>query len=334
MNGNGFHLRETELGDAAGLNDLYRRLTGIVRSEAQWRWEWREGPWGIAPSWVIVEQASGRVVGHHGVVPLQLRLPDGHIVSGARTENTMVDPEYRKRFVYVAYEAGLLRDLLLRYDVIITTAGKGAQAALRKRLGYHAAGTWRTMSVHAHPLYPVAAALPRPWLDWLPRRGGGGGWRLDPGDDLARVAAICARAPFTAITADRSEAFLRWRFLDHPYQRYGLTVLNRDGVDVGYLAWKRQRRGGAIDVIVDDIVMADGDDATYWQGLRAFSMAQTGICRLVLRSLDNGGALSRAMEQANPRAFAANGGTELLVRWAKETVPMSWDVTPALSQGI
>lgn len=334
MSGSEFYLRETEDVDAAALNDLYCRLTAIARSEAQWRWEWREGPWGVAPSWVVIEAASGKVVGHHGVVPQHLLLPSGQVVTACRTENTMVDPDFRKRFLYVAYEARLLKIILERFDVVVTPAGKGPQAALRKRLGYHAVGVWRTAPLHTHPLYRVATVLPHNAFGWLPARRTGGDWQIENTNDLARVVALCGRAVVTAITIERSEAFLRWRFLAHPYHSYQLAIMRRNGSDEGYIAWKRVPRGGTVDLVVEDLLMISGSAGDYRQALRAFAMAQSGAVRLVLRTLAAGGPLHAVMAEAAPAVFAAPNPTELLVRWRNAPPAFGWDMTPALSQGI
>ena len=138
-----FEVRQTQQSDMHELNSLYHLLTGIERSSRQFDWEWFDGFEGPAPSWVIVEKTSNRIAGHHGVIPVPLTF-EGKRYRGARTENTMVHPDFRGKFPYHVVEAQLLKQLLLNYDAIFTTAGKGAQAVVRRRLGYVDAGRWQT----------------------------------------------------------------------------------------------------------------------------------------------------------------------------------------------
>lgn len=335
MTGGDYQLRRTEERDADDLNRLYHRLTGIVRSEAQWRWEWCDGPYGRAPSWVIVDDATGAVVAHHGVVPLRLRLPDGAIVKACRTENTMIDPDYRKRVLYFGYEARLLKEIARDFDVVFTTSGKGAPAVVRKRLGYRTIGVWCTAPVLGHPLYRPAIPLPQSVTGLIPRLGGSGDCLAELTTDTARVAVLCAGLPAAAVSVDHSAEFLRWRFIEHPYNPYQLAIFRVAGRDAGYAAWRVKPRGGANDIIVDDIVLRDATPQRLREALCALRpLLPSQPSRFVLRSLRESGPLSQVIADAGHGAAADTAETELLARWSSGDGPLAWDVTPAIMQGI
>lgn len=338
-----FEVRATDPADAPALNELYFRLTGLRRSIAQWRWEWLECPQGPAPSWVIVDRASGRIVGHHGVVPIELAL-GGRRIAAARTENTMVDPEFRTRIRYPAIEARLLRQLLTRFDLIYTTSGKGAHGLVRRRLGYTAAGTWRTYTV-AMTLGYAAARLAGPAAGravsplGLIRRGPGRRWALAEADDIGRVASLCAEwADGTAIGPLRTAELLAWRLLRHPFHQIQLALARENGRDRAFIAW-REAAGprDALDIHVEDLCAAENDPATMRQALCLLAHRyRSRAARVTLRTLAIDRPLARAARPLRPLWLgreAAENGAELLIR-SDRVLPMPWDATMVLAEGI
>jgi hypothetical protein len=257
-----YSLRETRADDGAALNALYRRLTGIDRSSAQYAWEWQAGPLGPAPSWVVIDEEQGRLVAHHGVIPVPL-LYAGRPLSAARTENTMVDPDYRRRIVYHAYEARILSQLRDRFEVLFTTSGKAAWGAVRRHLGYRQLGTWRTFTLGATTSYLARRLIGRLAPARLPTIfsiGRGAAGALEETADLERVAALSTggAAPAHGVHVARTPAYLKWRLVDHPYHGYRLALLTRAGRDEGFVAW-REAPGpaGTVDVHLEDIFLKD-----------------------------------------------------------------------------
>jgi hypothetical protein len=333
-----YTLRETRPEDEAALNALYRRLTGIARSGAQYAWEWRDGPLGPAPSWVVVDEDEDRLVAHHGVVPVPL-VCDGTPLAAARTENTMLDPDYRGRVPYHAYEARILAELRKRFEVLFTTSGKGAWAAVRKRLGYRPVGTWRTFTLAATSSWLARRALGGVAPAGLPgmfARGGIGGGAVEETRDLSRVARQWEAAP--GIQVAHTEAFLKWRLLDHPYHRHRVAVLTREGIDEGALAWREEAGpAGTVDIHVVDIFLKHPDPdalaawlataARHWRGRPA---------RILFRTLSTGPCADAARRVAPPWLGRRNaqGATALLVLADARIVAADWWVTMLLAQGI
>lgn len=141
MQSNEFILRRSRRSDGPALNGVYQQLTGIARTQEAFEWEWFDTPNGPNDSFVIIDRPSQQVVGHHGVVKVPIRINRQKLLAG-RTENSMLLPEFRKKINYVNIERHLLETIFKRYDLMITTSGKSAQYAIRKRLGYIDCGPW------------------------------------------------------------------------------------------------------------------------------------------------------------------------------------------------
>jgi hypothetical protein len=335
-----FTVRPTQPEDGAALNQLYHRLTGTMRSIAQWRWEWFDTPSGPAPSWVIVETASGRIVGHHGVVPVPL-VCGGRCLAAARTENTMIDPDVRRRLVYPPVEARLLTELLKTFDLIYTTSGKGSHGLVRKRLGYVSAGTWRTFTVGLTPAY-IAQRLAGRALGRLAAPLGfvssraRAGWRIEETTDLIRIAQCCAGwHDAGAITADRTPDYVRWRLAEHPYHPIRLGLLIRDKKPVAFVAWREdQGANGTHEIKIEDICASDSDGEIFDAVFHALiNLYRSKPARVTLRILDNDRPLARAALKA-ARLRRNPDETELLVRSRVDTSSMAWDATMILAEGI
>lgn len=134
-------LRPTQRSDASALISVYFNITGKLRTESEFVWEWFDAPLGANDSFVIISKQTQEVVGHHGLVKIPLAIGGKKLLAG-RTESSMLLPEYRRSINYAMIETHLLNTAFENYDMIITTAGKKAQYAVRMRLGYKDFGPW------------------------------------------------------------------------------------------------------------------------------------------------------------------------------------------------
>ena len=310
-----FQARPTRPEDAAPLNELYLRITGRTRSLDTWRWEWLEGPLGPAPSWVILDEREGALVGHHGVVPVPLSVR-GRPVRAARTENSMLVPELRTEVNYAAFERRFRRELEGRFEVLFTSAGKGAPAAVRRRLGYRPVAAWEELRVADTPAHWAARELGAVgrgarFLAPLTLARPPAGWTLEPTSDTGRVAALWKRcAPKFGVALDRTADYLDWRLRRHPYHDYRLAVVQRDGCDVGAVAWWEQaRRGGAARVWIEDVFVEGHDEPGYRALLSLFAWRlRDRPVRVQLRTLGVDRPLRRAALSL-PRGWLARPPT-------------------------
>lgn len=336
-----YELRPTTPGDAEGLNVLYKKLTGVDRSVDAWRWEWREGPLGMAPSFVIVERATGHIAGHHGVVPLPIVLGRRQI-RAARTENSMVDPDHKGKYIYPAYEAQILAELLKSFDLIFTTAGKGAAGVVRKRLGYVERGHWHTFSPGV-PLGHIAARLVKgsaivgPIAGVLERRAPHG-MSIEETSDLARLAQLwSASTRAERLAPDRTAAFLDWRITRHPKTRYRAGLVLRAGSVDAAIIWRDEDGTGSTrHIVVEDLFT--GDDSMEAAGDAIVTLAahyRGRAARISLRTLNDESPLASAARLLTPPwAIKGGAGSPVFVRSPHDDLLRApWTMTQLLTQG-
>lgn len=339
-----FSLRSTEPGDAEGLNALYLKHTGIARTHDQFLWEWFAVPGGPAPSWVVVEEGTERIVAHHGVVPCPLWC-GGETLNAARTENSMVDPEYRSRVMYVSYEAMLLKRLLKEYQLVFTTTGKGAPGAIRKRLGYAPVGRWYAFVLLETPAYlaaraagnsagAVASLLP------APTRPAPAGWSLVDTDDCERVAALWNKSREAyGLAPERRADHLAWRLGGNPYFPARMRIAVKDGRDLAFVALRdRTATGAAREISVEDVFCHDNDASCYHAVLRLVRRAHRRVsARLTLRAVKADTPLCEAAAAYAPARLQGKqtgGGAQFLVRTAEPMDLPRPDLTMLTTEGI
>jgi hypothetical protein len=340
-----FEVRPTLEGDVAELNALYLRVIDRRRSFEQWRREWRASPYGPGRSWSIRERSSGRLVGHHGLIEVPLRAPTG-VLRAARTENTMVDPEYRTALYYPAFEAQLLAKYRGDFDAFFTAAGTGAQAAMRRRFGYRPVARWIDFTPFETLGYRAGrdvGAVGRGGVGWIgalraarPARE----FEFELTRDVERVERLWRRCEVRdGVEPERSAAYLRWRLLEHPWHEFRLALLVRAGRDVGFVAWREApARRAARRWVVED-AFTEGDDEPLhraWLEHLAFR-ARWDAVRIYFRATRDDGALARAARKIRGtwiERAPKPAESELLVLAPQLPREWTWNVSTLIDQGI
>lgn len=336
-----YFLRPSELADGAQLNQLYKSVTGLPRTLEAWRWEWHEGPFGSAPSYVIVHRETNAVVGHHGVIPIPLRF-NGQSLRGARTENSMIDPAHRGKFMYPAFEAQILAQLIENYDAIFTTAGKGAPGVVRQRLGYVKIGDWHTYSPGWSIGYHAARYLPvGKWLGWLETVVTS---RRVPGAELLEVDATARLVEVwnesghrPCVAADRTTDFLDWRILRHPKISYRMGIIRWDGFDQAGVIWSEKLQSNNTRLIqIEDLFTAKNSIETFSCALHAIVAHYRGArARVVIRTLRNGTEISDAAHGMTPGwALKRGAGSPVYLKTRHaDVLKAPWEMTALVTQG-
>ena len=267
-----FLLRRTRREDCSELNDVYRKVTGIVRSESSFFWEWFEGPFGANDSFVIVDKRSKKVVGHHGVVQVPLKI--GNLrVRGGRTENSMLLPDFRQTIPYFLIEKHILEEQLTKFDVIFTTAGKGNQKLIRQRLGYQDLGKWRHLILNDGSFQAVTRRILGPKAKNLMyheyeknyderallKLERSGAFSLCDVEDLHLTSAKRSIGP-GYLRAFPDKDYLRWKAYDPVYRKFtGNFEVNghRFGVMFAMKHWSN----GSTDIVIKFISAQDPENA-------------------------------------------------------------------------
>lgn len=235
--------RRYERGDELGINQLYYEITGRERSVEQWRWQWMEAPAGPGDIFVIVDnEHDGRIVGHHGVMPIRFANGDDDLLFG-KTENTMLLPSYQDKLVYLRHEKNFKEQYEHRYHALFSTMGPSAAIRLRKALGYSSPVEWRASFLRASriPLKPTLSWLTALVLREVIRAKKAGTGSKQISQRLVAAGFLeplqAAKSEFLkgfwrlarghqGITPSRDQEDLNWRFWTNPYKPHYLLQVD------------------------------------------------------------------------------------------------------------
>lgn len=349
---------------AVEINDFYNGFMRLARPMAAYEWEFQCGPGGPALIWAITETATGRVVGHHAIIPTPM-VRRGDVIAGGRTENTIIDPAVRTKVFYPGMERRALSEALQGMDIIYTIHSKGP-GRLRERLGYTPVGRWvvylpRVGATYLEALLkrvrerlpvipPVALVGAVARLAAL-AHGAFSSRQPPAGVEIAEIEDITeigdeyeafwenARGGYDT-TIDRSLAFLRWRVADNPHLRFRTWTVRRGGRLLAIVVGHRHRMGAASALYVDDIVVGSygaGDFEIAVDCLRALAPEAESV---VLTTLATDTPLHRVLRRRFPlqaRVLDRLGGKlfdELLALDKTADGSGPWYVTAIFTEGM
>jgi GNAT superfamily N-acetyltransferase len=217
-------LREATQQDRDAILALRKRCFPHEDVEKQepsyWQWEFGNGR-------MFVAEEGGRVVAHLGFVPQMWRI-DGESYEGMLAVDAMTDPDHRRQGIFNRV-AAFARDAL-KTSVALSTAFQIRDAVLPPM----EANGWRTV-LRAPVLVKVnvGRAFARP-IELPELRG------AIAEEFLTRVAHV-----------QRSDAQLRWRFVDNPLYRIDTT-------DDAYVVSRRTTLRGYDTLAITDIAWRPG----------------------------------------------------------------------------
>lgn len=90
--------RRASRSDYQAINDFYNRIYGRSRSMEEFEWEFHQAPAG--PSVYIIALDGTRIVGTNCVILITMINADGRKVLSGKSEDTLVDPEYRGKRIF------------------------------------------------------------------------------------------------------------------------------------------------------------------------------------------------------------------------------------------
>lgn len=256
-------LRTLEPGDAAQICALFSRHTPYRRDAAFWSWLNRSFP--VRPSIVAVAECAGEIVGHYGILPLELRGPNGAHWLAGHGLHAFVSPAHRDRvsiFQISALAYRLAREAGLEFVFGFPNASY--------RLVQEKIERWRCV------------ALFKAWSRAADTGGGGpASGALVPADfdddtQLHDALALWETAE-EAATGIRPVGWARWwlvRYIGHPQRPYLLHWYVCGGLRRGLVVAKIFSADGRLRAHLIDCALADGVDQS--DVLRAFAAAFRG----------------------------------------------------------
>jgi len=352
---------------ADGINDLFNRFTGRSRSRAEYDWEFYQCLEPGAHIWAIVEVASGKVVGHHGIVPTPMCV-DGAVVLGGRTENTIIEQEVRAKIFYPGMEKKAFKEVLRSLALLYTIHNQGPQGRIRERLGYVPVGRWNVFlpTIGGGYFTPLLARLRDRYLPWLPTAI----VRLAAAAIGTVTAAVRAlqHAPQSStcvevtdidafeaeyrefwaearggydVTIDRTWEFLHWRVFSNPNLRFRVWTVRVGGRLEGVIIGHRHRLGTASAHYVDDVLVRRYAVDEFVEVLRWLPFVDPDADATVVMTLDTPTPLRAALHRQFPlqSRILERFGVRLfdqLVAFDRDGVCTGrrWFVTPIFTEGL
>ncbi len=236
--------RSYQKGDELKIIDLFCQAIPQFRTTGFWNWINIENPFGN--SIIEVTECDGKIIGHYGVMPLDLWIKGVPVKAGLAIQ-AVIHPAFRN------------------FKNILRMTGRVWERCGQQGLEF----------VYAFPnenIWQINTAF----MEWE-SIGDFRSWELplgknrkvvgmNSGDpiEVRRVASFTNRAhgiwdespirKCAKIALARTPDFLEWRFFEHPLQHYIVFIAENEGRDIGYIVLKLHRKekcfyGHIVDVL-------------------------------------------------------------------------------------
>jgi hypothetical protein len=300
-------------------------VAGRSRTVDKFEWEWLDTPEGWGSMWLLVDNDTDKIIGHHGLIPVKFSVCGRTILAG-KTENTVMHPQYRGKGIYYPFEAKFHEEARERFQLLYTTIGVAEQGKVRIKLGYVAVGGYThyikatdrshlnvalaniiaqripnkliaTMLISASRL--ASLALMPVFSKKVP---------IDESIKLEKVHSIESIADELdrfwkrnkdklGITPDRNSRYLKWRIFDNPNLNYKFFVAVKRGNIVGYLITNSRKEMGVKSEAITDITADDNNELIFNSilGRATKIFKDRGIHIIYFSTLSSCNFLNRAM---------------------------------------
>lgn len=311
--------------DKEELNNLYNLVAGRSRTIAKFEWEWLNTPEGWGSMWLLVDNDTDKIIGHHGLIPMKFSVYGKTILAG-KTENTVMHPQYRGKGIYYPFEVRFVEEAKERFQLLFTTAGVAEQGTVRIKLGYATVGSYahyikatnrshlnivlaNTMAqripnkLTATMLISAARLASLALMPAFSKRG-----TIDESIKLEQIHTIETIADELdkfwernkdkfGITPDRNSQYLKWRIFDNPNVNYEFFLAVKQGDTVGYLITKTSKEMGIKGASITDIMADDNNEMIFSSILQKATeiFEEEGIHIIHFSTLSSDNFLNRAM---------------------------------------
>ncbi len=262
-------IRPYRQGDEDRILELFRRVFGVERSLAQWRWRFEENPAGRCLR--LAETPSGELVGQYAGLPVRVAWGDKTLVF-TQIIDVMVDPRFRLGLKRPGLFSALANRFIADYGGLgKVSGGYGFPTPEALRIGQRVAGYI--------PLHPVVGLVLPLGRDDASRPTSAGGpllvEEISRFGDEADTLWESVRPELLAATV-RDARYLNWRYADCPDVRYRmLLAFHRvTGAAAGIAVLRLGVRGQEVGAVVDWLV--SGEDAAAVLLARCEGLASEG----------------------------------------------------------
>ena len=243
---------------------LGEKTTGC-RDEEYWTWKHERNPFG--QSVMLLAECDSRLVGVRAFMRWRLSCGDA-VIEAAKPVDTVTHPDYQRRGIFSRLTTSACDDAKDQGIRLIFNTPNQNSAPGYLKLG------WREVAqlpLYARWLRPVSTVCDA--LRWkmgarhVPQaeaffRGQphAAGDVFESDADLA--ALIAGQNREGCLQTDRSVAFLRWRYAQHPHFPYFAETVSKGSQLDGVLFCRTNLRSGLREIMINDVLARDDDADT------------------------------------------------------------------------
>lgn len=248
-------LRRATAADFPAIVALARDSLGWADDDERFLvWKHQENAFGASPMWVALD--GDRVVGFRAFLRWEFFV-DGRVVEAVRAVDTATHPEYQGRGIFTRLTLQALDELRAEgIELVFNTPNDKSRPGYLK-MGWQEVGQLR---IAAMPLRLRCLAVLHT------ARRSAGRWPLptESGEAAATVlqpastfGPLLASQPEVGIVTRRTPEYLAWRY---GHEGLGYRVVRRGvALSEGFAVFRLRRRGKAIECVVCDVLVPEGD---------------------------------------------------------------------------
>ncbi len=262
-------VRRAEETDIPGVLELARRSLGWpggADDAAFFHWKHRENPFGESPMWVATD--GERIAGFRTFLRWRFERPDGSTLVAVRAVDTATAPDYQGHGIFTRLTLGALDELRAEGVELVFNTPNAKSLPGYLKMGWSAVGRLPTavMLPRLGSLFALATAREAASLSSIAI--GVGERAADAfADQESVLRLLVSLGPVRGVSTARTPQFLLWRYGFEPL-RYRV-MLHGPSLDEGLAVFRLRRRGRAVEAVVCDVLVPDGDQSVAASLLRS-----------------------------------------------------------------
>jgi GNAT superfamily N-acetyltransferase len=267
-------------------------------------WRFVDTPAGVIPGMVALD--GDRVIASYTAWPITLRI-GGETVQGAQSMDTMTDPDFRGRGLFVALAAASYAMMAeAGYDIIYGFPNDSSFPGFMRRLEWTHIGDVPVLKRVVAPLPAMLDPVPLMTVKaWHGRLDSDTDWTIEETDvSAATLAGLPRRSRDDDVHLRRDTAWFAWRYHSHSQNPYRMITVHRDRVPRAALVYHEEGNRGVLAETLGDTAALQAGILRYVQLAR-----QRGVRVITAMTTD-----AASVELLRRAGFWFRGHERLIVR--------------------
>jgi GNAT superfamily N-acetyltransferase len=264
-------VRRADADDFPRVLDLARRALGWADDDASFlEWKHLESPFGASPMWIALDRT--RVVGFRTFMRWEFVASDGNTVRAARAVDTATDPDYEGRGIFTRLTLEAIDQLPADGVTLIFNTPNEKSLPGYLKMGWQELGRLGVVVKPTSARFLLVIATARRPAGRSPLPTALGEAPADAFADRPAVQALLdSLPPAQGLVTRRTPEFLAWRYGHEPLG-YRVMLRGTSPAD-GLAVFRRRQRGKAIEGVLCDVLVPDGDPRAGDELLRRVDLA-------------------------------------------------------------